>query len=95
MKAIIIKGTLSSILLVDIPYSRNYWRSLNLAVWSRAAEIKILADFNLAVRAEPPNLTHRQIFRLYGISTSKIEDKVMYKINVEPNSTDMLRKESH
>ena len=32
-----------------IPYSRKYWRSLNLAVWSRAAEIKILADLNLAV----------------------------------------------
>ena len=34
---------------VSIPYSRKYWRSLNLAVWSRAAEIKILADLNLAV----------------------------------------------
>ena len=61
LKAIIIKGTLSSILLVDIPYSRKYWRSLNLVVWSRAAEIKILADFNLAVVARtakfnsPPN----------------------------------------
>ena len=32
-----------------IPYSRKYWRSLNLAIWSRAAEIKILADLNLAV----------------------------------------------
>ena len=33
-----------------IPYSRKYLRSLNLAVWSRAAEIKTLADLNLAVR---------------------------------------------
>ena len=33
-----------------IPYRRKYWRSLNLAVWSRAAEIKTLADLNLAVR---------------------------------------------
>ena len=33
-----------------IPHSRKYWRSLNLAVWSRAAEIKILADLNSAVR---------------------------------------------
>ena len=32
-----------------IPYSRKDWRSLNLAVWSQAAEIKILADLNLAV----------------------------------------------
>ena len=45
LKAIIIKGTLSSILLVDIPYSRKYWRSLNLAVWSRAAEIKNIGGF--------------------------------------------------
>ena len=36
-------------ILNHIPYSRKYWRSLNLAVWSRAAEIKILADLNLAV----------------------------------------------
>ena len=34
---------------IYIPYSRKYWRSLNLAIWSRAAEIKILADLNLAV----------------------------------------------
>ena len=33
----------------DLPYSRKYWLSLNLAVWFRAAEIKILADLNLAV----------------------------------------------
>ena len=33
-----------------IPYSRKYWWSLNLAVWSRAAETKILADLNLAIR---------------------------------------------
>ena len=32
-----------------IPYSRKYWRSLNLAVWSQAAKIKILAELNLAV----------------------------------------------
>ena len=42
----------SSCMVLDIlviPYSRKYWRSLNLAVWSRAAEIKILAGLNLAV----------------------------------------------
>ena len=33
----------------QLPYSRKYWRSLNLAVWSQAAKIKILADLNLAV----------------------------------------------
>ena len=39
-----------SICLIDnILYSQKYWRSLNLAVWSQAAEIKILADLNLAV----------------------------------------------
>ena len=32
-----------------IPYSRKYWRSLNLAVWSQVVEIKILANLNLAV----------------------------------------------
>ena len=33
----------------ELPYSRKYWRSLNLAVWSQVAEIKILADLNLTV----------------------------------------------
>ena len=33
----------------QIPYSRKYWRSFNLAVWSGATEIKILADLNLTV----------------------------------------------
>ena len=32
-----------------LPYSQKYWRSLNLAVWSRVTEIKILGDLNLAV----------------------------------------------
>ena len=31
-------------------YSRKYWWSLNLAVWSRNAGIKILAYLDLAVR---------------------------------------------
>ena len=35
-----------------IPYSRKYWRELNLAVGSQMAIAKALADFNLAVRYE-------------------------------------------
>ena len=34
---------------LKLPYGRKYWQSLNLAVWSQAAEIKILAVLNLAV----------------------------------------------
>ena len=77
----------------DLPYSRKYWRSINLAVWPPRRYVVILAEFkfgglsttshrrlcianilaelNLAVRkriAKPPNLNHRQIFRLYGIA---------------------------
>ena len=33
-----------------IPYSRKYWRELNLAVWSQTDITKILADFNLVVQ---------------------------------------------
>ena len=76
----------------NIPYSRKYWRSINLAVWPPRRYVVILAEFkfgglsttshrrlcianilaelNLAVRkriAKPPNLNHRQIFRLYGM----------------------------
>ena len=34
----------------DIPYSRKYWRELNLAVEPKIAIVRILADLNLAVR---------------------------------------------
>ena len=34
----------------DIPYSRKYWRALNLAVEPKIAIAGILADLNLAVR---------------------------------------------
>ena len=33
-----------------IPYSRKYWRALNLAVEPKIAIRRILADLNLAVR---------------------------------------------
>ena len=33
-----------------IPYSRKYWRELNLAVGRQIAIAKILADLNLAIR---------------------------------------------
>ena len=36
--------------LVFKPYSRKYWRELNLAVWPKIAIGKILADLNLAAR---------------------------------------------
>ena len=34
----------------SVPYSRKYWRELNLAVGSQIAILNILADLNLAVR---------------------------------------------
>ena len=34
---------------LNLPYIRKYWRSLNLAVWSQATKIKILADLSLVV----------------------------------------------
>ena len=39
-----------NLLPYNLPYSRKYRWSLTLAVWSRAVEMKILADINLAVR---------------------------------------------
>ena len=48
---------------IRIPYSRKYWRSLNLAVWSQAAEIKILADLNLAVALRSVNV----IINIYAL----------------------------
>ena len=33
-----------------VPYSRKYWRELNLAVGSQMAIAKVLADLNLAIR---------------------------------------------
>ena len=41
--------TVHAISQTVLPYSRKYWRSLNLAVWPQVAEIKILADLNLVV----------------------------------------------
>ena len=38
------------ILLRSIPYSRKYWRELNLAVKPKITITRILADLNLAVR---------------------------------------------
>ena len=35
---------------VNVPYSRKYWRALNLAVGPQIAIRRILADLNLAVR---------------------------------------------
>ena len=36
--------------IYGIPYSRKYWRELNLAVGPEIAIARILADLNLAVR---------------------------------------------
>ena len=36
--------------LAEIPYSRKYWRKLNLAVEPKIAIARILVDLNLAVR---------------------------------------------
>ena len=35
---------------VKIPYSRKYWRKLNLAVEPQIAITRVLVDFNLAVQ---------------------------------------------
>ena len=35
---------------IGLPYSRKYWRALNLAVEPKIAVARILADLNLAVR---------------------------------------------
>ena len=35
-----------------IPYSRKYWRELNLAVEPKIAIARILVDLNLAIRYE-------------------------------------------
>jgi hypothetical protein len=32
----------------DLPYSRKYWRELNLAVEPKIAIVRILSDLNLA-----------------------------------------------
>ena len=45
-RAVIIRDEFQSVL----PYSRKYWRELNLAVGLQIAIAKILADLNLAVR---------------------------------------------
>ena len=36
--------------ITQLPYSRKYWRELNLAVEPKIAITRILADLNLAVR---------------------------------------------
>ena len=36
--------------LYKVPYSRKYWRELNLVVGSQIAIANVLADLNLAVR---------------------------------------------
>ena len=49
----------------EIPYSRKYWRSLILAVWSQAAEIKILADLNLVVALRSVIRHYKHCERVY------------------------------
>ena len=49
------------------------WYSIVIRIYAYTCNTEILADFNLAVvarTAKPPNLSHRQIFRLYGIPYS-------------------------
>ena len=44
-----------------------------IRIYAYKCDTEILADFNLAVVArttKPPNLSHRQIFRLYGIDVN-------------------------
>ena len=43
-------GQQTSVPVSEIPYSRKYWRELNLAVEPKIAIARILTDLNLAVR---------------------------------------------
>ena len=36
--------------MYNVPYSRKYWRELNLAIGPQITIVKILADLNLAVQ---------------------------------------------
>ena len=51
---------------IVIPYSRKYWRELNLAVGSQIAILNVLADLNLAVQ--------------YGIATCIYASKKFWRI---------------
>ena len=47
---VILRTSDAYICLIILPYSRKYWRELNLAVEPKIAIARILADLNLAVR---------------------------------------------
>ena len=44
----------------QILYSRNYWRSLHLAVWSQTRHDKILVEFKFGFCVRPHQLLHYQ-----------------------------------
>ena len=48
-----------------IPYSRKYWRELNLTVGSQMAIAKVLADSNLAVRSGG-SVQDRHTYNIYA-----------------------------
>ena len=50
---------------MKLAYSWKYWRSLNLVVWSQVAEIKILADLNLAVALRSVICHYKHCERVY------------------------------
>ena len=60
----------------DIPYSRKYWRELNLVVGSQIAIAKALADFNLAVRDNNMHSSNLAVVAL---------DRQTAKFNSPPN----------
>ena len=62
MSYVIVKKTF---LKCTTAYRRKYWRSLNLAVWSQAVEIKILADLNLAVALRSVIRHYKHCERVY------------------------------
>ena len=55
----------------DLPYSRKYWRSINLAVWPPRRYVVILAEFKFGGLSTTSHrrlcIANRQIFRLYSM----------------------------
>ena len=64
-----VEKALKTIVESELLYSRKYWRSLNLAVWSQVAKIKILADLNLAVVLITVNLLSASCLDLRSFCT--------------------------
>ena len=69
-----------------IPYSRKYWRELNLAVGPQIAIAKILADLNLAVRYGIATciICKYEILAHFNLAVAKVDHQTA-KFNSQPN----------